>query len=93
MRLRLYIVICILLGVCFQACKKCIVCRNYCYQCEQLQGIRCNTDFTTNQVFDTIMKLNNCQSVNPSVEYRICDRNETINNLKNLNEYARYICN
>jgi hypothetical protein len=74
------------------SCKKCIVCRNYCYQCDKLQGLQCNTDFETNQVFDTIMKLNSCKSVNPSIEYKICDRNETSKNLKQLNEYARYVC-
>jgi hypothetical protein len=94
MRIRYCIWVLVLSCVGFQSCKKCMVCANKCYICDKTDTPLCNTDFASELAFDALLGDHaNCKQVEPSISYKMCDDRASLENLKQLNEYARYKCN
>lgn len=86
------------LGVvlCLNACTKCYTCQNTCYKCGSLQ--LCNTESLSQQQFDTVIthfnqQGMNCNIVEPSISFKVCDDNKSAENFKWLFKDAMFSCN
>lgn len=79
-----------------QSCRKCMVCANRCYKCQKSDKPMCNTAYTSDESFDALIVSaggsTNCKLIEPTEAYKICDDPQSLQNLKRLNEYARYSC-
>lgn len=77
----------------FASCKKCIVCKDRCYKCPNSTDVLCNSDFATDQQFDTVIKyIGNCNQVTSPNQVEICDKTNNVKTIQATYESKRYTC-
>jgi hypothetical protein len=94
-----YIVVVLLALMCggVMSCKQCITCKNRCYVCVGSVDTLCNTDYPTDQLFDTLLVSyartgHPCTEVTSLKSQTLCDSKSSLNNYRTVYEDQRYKC-
>lgn len=81
----------------FSSCKKCIVCKNVCYDCGPSTNILCSSDFPSQAAFNALIQSvestgRTCNLTTSSKNLEICDNKQTVKNFQDYYESLLYKC-
>lgn len=88
----------LLISVLFlNSCKKCIVCSNRCYYCQNFTDILCSNTSISPAVMDTIIALqirsgNDCHQVAPTSSTQYCGSYQDRHSIEDLLTIEGYDC-
>ncbi len=87
----------VLITFSLSGCKKCIVCKNVCYDCGPSANILCSSDFPSQPAFDALLASVRstgltCNQTTSSKNFDVCDDKKTVKNFQDYYEQLLYKC-
>ena len=78
-------------------CKKCIECKNVCYDCGPTANILCSSDFPSQAAFDALIVSvestgRTCNITTSTKNFDVCDKPSTVKNFQDYYEALLYKC-